>query len=181
MWKSNFSSNFHFAQNISPRFANEQVASREPISCETTAVAQTGAYRHYHRRGLSRPCLPAANRCSPGPLGHRWTARQRPYDTEGWRDGSIHQCVLSVCSSVPANCIPCLHHRSFAIIVRDNECAGPSCCRARTDHTLSWSVAMLLALALVALDISADWLDMFKMEFLYSETCYLLLVLRLIT
>jgi hypothetical protein len=59
------------------RFANEQCASREPISCETTAVAQTSVCRHWHRRGFSRPCSTAANPCSPGPLGHGWSAQQR--------------------------------------------------------------------------------------------------------
>ena len=113
-----------------------QCASREPISCETTAVAQTGACRHWHRRGFSRPCSPAANLCSPGPLVHRWSARQRSSAIAGWRDRSIHQCMLGVCSSVPANCITCLHNRSFAVIVRDIERAGPSWSFQRPQNAL---------------------------------------------
>ena len=118
------------------RFANETVRIARAISCETTVVAQTSACRHWHRRGFSRPCSTAANPCSPVPLGHGWSAQQRSSAIAGWPDRWIHQCVLDVSSSAPANGIVLSHERSFVVIVRGNERAEPSWLFQRPQNAL---------------------------------------------
>ena len=63
-----FPCKIHFGQKQNETFANETVRIARAISCETTAVAQTSACRHWHRRGFSRPCSTAVTLVHQG----RW-------------------------------------------------------------------------------------------------------------